>query len=103
MRIRHSFRANRQYSKTYYDNITRRFAEVYCPAIKALRRIKEVTAIDFGKQDIRGAPSITIFDERHCVPHQQHFASNNEMIAFMQGYLEALDNGNAIAKECGLS
>lgn len=102
MKIRHTFRANRQYAKDYYDNITKTFAEAYVPAIKALRGIKEVTAIDFAKQDMRGAPSITLFDESHCVPHQIHFASNNEMIAFMQGYLEALQNGMNIAKDLGL-
>lgn len=103
IKIRHTFRANRQYSGVYYDNLCAEFASKYVPAIKVLHNVKRVTAIDFAKQDMRGAPSITIFDERHCVPHQRHFATNNEMIAFMQGYLNALDNGLRIAKELGIN
>jgi len=102
MKIRHTIRASSQHSSGYINNLCNEFAKKYAPAIKAMHSIKEITAIDFAKQDMRGAPSITVFDERHCVPHQRHFSTYAEMIAFMQGYLQALDYGMRIAKECGL-
>lgn len=96
--IAHQFRANREYSAVYYDKICAEFAQRYCAAIRALQGTDKIVHVDFGKQDTRGIPSITLMDERHCVPHQKAFKTNAEMLAFMQGYLAALDNYMNIAK-----
>ena len=46
----------------------------------------DVNYIQFGKQDSRGALSITIFDHRHCVPMQRHFASKDAMLGYIEGF-----------------
>lgn len=46
----------------------------------------KVKAVEFGKQDIRGTESITLVDNRNCVPMQKHFGSKKEMLAFIEGY-----------------
>jgi len=53
---------------------------------------KEILEIQFGKQDIRGSESITIFDNRHCVPRQMHFSNKWEMLGFIKGFNEAKEN-----------
>lgn len=89
IRIRHRFRSNRWNSRIYFDNLCSRFAPLYVAAL-ALQPA-QITAADFGKQDMRGSPSITLFDERHCVPHQRHFASYPEMAAYMTGFIDAAE------------
>lgn len=46
----------------------------------------QISRVDFGKQDIRGAHNITLVDMNQCVPRQEHFASMKEMLAFIHGY-----------------
>ena len=64
-------------SKPYWINQLQEFAN---------RFNDEIKSIAFGKQDLRGNPSITLFDTRHCVPGQMHFASNKELLSYVQGY-----------------
>jgi len=45
----------------------------------------QISAVEFGKQDIRGANSITLVDHRHCVPFQMHFSSKDAMLGYVQG------------------
>lgn len=89
IRTRHSFRSNRWRSRAYFDTLCSRFAPLYVAAIMA--QPAEITAADFGKQDMRGAPSITLFDKRHCVPQQKHFATYPEMAAYMEGFIDAAE------------
>ncbi|MCK4870785.1 MAG: hypothetical protein KAS93_06720 [Gammaproteobacteria bacterium] len=46
----------------------------------------DVNYIQFGKQDSRGALSITIFDHRHCVPMQRHFISKDALLGYVEGF-----------------
>lgn len=46
----------------------------------------QVLCVQFGKQDMRGCPSIKLVDHNHCVPRQHHFKSNKELLAFVSGY-----------------
>ncbi len=57
----------------------------------------QVHSVQFGKQDMRGCPSITIVDHNHCVPRQHHFKSNKELLAFVQGYNMALSKYDCFA------
>lgn len=41
--------------------------------------------IDFGKQDSRGAFTITFVDQCGCVPHQESFESKDHMLGFVAG------------------
>jgi len=93
MKYRHTFRESREFSKPYIEHVCESFAIEYAAMFEKTRNIK-IISVGFGKQDMRGSPSITLFDERHCVPYQRHFASNKEMFAFMQGFLQA--NGGKI-------
>jgi hypothetical protein len=88
MKYSHKFRETREFSKGYIENVCQQFALDYAMKFEQTRGIK-IGSVDFGKQDMRGAPSVTLFDTRHCVPHQRHFASNKEMFAFMQGFIQA--------------
>lgn len=50
---------------------------------------KKILVVQFGKQDIRGAESITIIDHHHRVPKQLHFSNKWEMLGYIKGYNEA--------------
>ncbi|MFY0601650.1 MAG: hypothetical protein JXR03_18395 [Cyclobacteriaceae bacterium] len=89
MQILHSIRASKAYHKEYIDHITEEFSPKWIEKYKSIFPAKIIKAIEFGKQDMRGAPSITLFDERSCVPHQKHFNSYAEMLAFIEGFLAA--------------
>lgn len=49
----------------------------------------QISGIDFGKQDIRGAFSITLFDHRSCVPRQLHFVNKDALLGYVQGFNES--------------
>lgn len=83
MRISHQLRANKQHVKTYINNLVNEFAPLYVKSFKD----KEIMGVEICKQDMRGCLSITLFDNRHCVLHQLHFLTQNECIAFMQGFM----------------
>lgn len=87
MQIRHSIRASRAYHKDYIEYLLEEFTSKWIEKYNSIFPDKIITAIEFGKQDIRGAPSITLVDDRNCVPHQRHFNSYPEMLAFIQGVL----------------
>lgn len=44
------------------------------------------TRVEFGKQDMRGVPSICLFNDRHCVTQQKHFNSKDELLGYVVGY-----------------
>ena len=43
------------------------------------------TRVEFGKQDMRGVPSICLFNG-HCVTQQKHFNSKDELLGYVVGY-----------------
>jgi hypothetical protein len=45
-----------------------------------------VKYVEYGKQDSRGIPSISLYDHNHCVPRQEHFKTNKELLQFVAGY-----------------
>lgn len=49
----------------------------------------DIKWVAFGKQDSRGALSITIIDSRHCVPMQKHFSSKDELLGYVDGWMTA--------------
>ena len=81
----HTFRANRQYSKTYFDNLCAKFTPLFIADLPK----DNLTGIVFGKQDQRSSPSITVIDDCDCIPYQRHFKNQNEMLAYMQGFVAA--------------
>ena len=85
MLIRSTLRETKQYSKVYLDKLCQSYA-----ITKAHQAGINAKYCDFGKQDSRGAPSITFFSERGTVDYpQKHFYNNKEMIAYIQGYLDS--------------
>lgn len=86
MNINHSIRATNQHSKDYINYLVTEFSVKWVEKYKRIYPDKQIAGIEFRKQDMRGSPSITLFDTAHCVPHQIHFDSYKEMIAFMQGF-----------------
>lgn len=82
MKTYHTIKATQQRTKGYINNILQEFAEVYEPA-------KGASYVEFGKQDMRGVPSITVNDDKHRVTHQRHFATSAELLAFVEGYINA--------------
>lgn len=75
--------------KTYWLNQLQEFANSFASL--------QVKCIEFGKQDARGFPSITVVDHNSCVPRQHHFGSKKELLAFVQGYNMARSKFNAFA------
>lgn len=70
--------------KFYYKHRLESFAELFSE--------KEITRIEFGKQDIRGTESITLIDKNHCVPVQKHFYNKWELLGFVDGFLNHKEN-----------
>ena len=68
-------------SKVYWEGQIIKFSDNFDP-----KKIKEV---QFGKQDIRGSESITLINNKDCVPRQKHFDNRWEMLGFIAGYNEA--------------
>lgn len=90
LKISHSLRANNHVSKTYINNLLAEFAPLY--VAKYLERYKHkdnILGVEVRRQDMRGCLSITLFNDKHCVPHQRHFLNQSECIAFMQGFMFA--------------
>ena len=87
MQIRHSIRATRAYPKAYIQYLLKTFSPKWIEKYNSIFPDKTIKAIEFGKQDIRGTPSITLIDNKSCVPHQKHFNSYAEMLAFIEGFL----------------
>ncbi len=83
LKISHSLRGNKFLSKGYINNLLANFAPLYVATFKD----KKIMAVQVCKQDMRGCLSISLFDDRGCVPHQRHFLSQSECIAFIQGFL----------------
>lgn len=55
-------------------------------------KFSDTISVDYGKQDTRGGISITLFNTRHCVDHQHHFNSKDEMLGFIVGYNKSFNN-----------
>jgi hypothetical protein len=89
LKIRHSFRSDKNFTKQGYNNLCNAFAKLYVEHFKKVTGEDDIVAVEFGKQDIRGIPSITLFNSRHCVPHQNHFSNNKEMLSYMRGFIAA--------------
>ena len=47
------------------------------------------TRVEFGKQDMRGVPSICLFNDNHCVTQQKHFDTKQELLGYVVGYNNA--------------
>lgn len=88
-KYRHSFRETKEYSKAYLDGLCEKFTPLFIDALPS----DNLRSIDFGKQDARGGPSITVLDDRGCVPYQKYFGSYKEMTSYMQGFVAAHTNG----------
>lgn len=59
-----------------------------------------VDYVEFGKQDIRGAISITEFDDRHCVSKPQIFFNTKEqLLGYVDGYILALEVNDLLKGE----
>ena len=67
--------------KIYYKYLIEQFTSYFDS--------KEIKEIQFGKQDIRGTESITLYNTRHCVLKQLHFTNKWEMLGFIKGFNEA--------------
>lgn len=70
------------HEKPYYEGHMRVFSE-------HLTESGEIRSVVFGKQDIRGGFSITLIDQRHCVPSQKFFNSKDELLGYLVAYNEA--------------
>lgn len=54
--------------------------------------IDKIKRVEFGKQDSRGAISITLVSLRGTVPMQKHFNSKDELLGYVVGYNQAFKN-----------
>ena len=85
MIIHSTLRETKQYAKVYLDKLCHSYA-----VTKTHRAGINSKRCAFAKQDARSSPSITFFSEQGTVDYpQKHFCTNNEMITYIQGYLDA--------------
>ena len=47
----------------------------------------KIKRVVFGKQDIRGGFSITLFNHRGVIPRQLHFDNRSEMLGYISGFV----------------
>jgi hypothetical protein len=85
----HKFRQDNQYSKEFYNRLCKEFTESYIRHMKTALNRDDIQSVSFEKLDMRGAPSISLWGSRHCVPHQRHFENMAQMREFMIGFLVA--------------
>lgn len=83
MKIRHAVRETKQRSKAYIENVLTAFAEYYT------ENMNDISEVQFMKQDMRGVPSISFYTTRHTITRQMHFTTYAELMAYVEGYLEA--------------
>ncbi len=72
--------------RNYYAHQLQEFAD----NIPVLLKRDDIVSVCFGKQDSRGALSITLFDDKHCVPMQKHFDSKAELLGYVCGVNKAI-------------
>ena len=77
--------------REYWENQLQEFADHF---IGNKLRGKPITGICYGRTDIRGMMSITLYDDRHCVPLQKQFESREIMLGFIQGFNQAFTEIN---------
>jgi len=66
--------------KNYYLSKLKEFAELFNP--------KLIKRVEFGKQDIRGAISISLVDLKSCISEQKFFINKWEMLGYIVGFTE---------------
>ena len=77
------FRVPDQTHANYYNRILEDYANTIYHAKE------RVVSVEFGKQDMRGLPSITWNDSRHFTIKQIHFNNNKELMQYCVGFVEA--------------
>lgn len=50
----------------------------------------KILAVQLGKQDSRGAHSISLIDHRHYIPRQKFFSNSKELLNYIEGYNQAM-------------
>ena len=76
---------NNRLPKTEYKEYYINQLNIFCGWFNS----KKIKYIHFGRQDIRGVPSITIFYPNHCCSGFQYFPTMRELISFIEGYNRA--------------
>jgi hypothetical protein len=64
--------------KVYYENQIKTFSSYFDE--------NKISNIQFGKQDIRGGYSITLYFKNHCCTGLKYFGSMKELISFIEGF-----------------
>jgi len=66
--------------KNYYSNKLEQFEQLMIDKDMA-------HAVEFGKQDTRGAFSISLKTGNHCISQQKMFSSKQELLGYVVGYV----------------
>ncbi len=74
--------------KPYYMNQLQSFVE------HMQAQHPECIRVEFGKQDLRGVPSICLYNENGCVTQQKHFSTKDAMLGFVVGFNSAKESRN---------
>jgi hypothetical protein len=80
-------RPTKEYSKNYIKQRLEDFVDIY--PLKTQINPERVTRIEFCKQDMRGVPSISLYDNKSCIIEQRHFKTYNDMLQYIIGYTDA--------------
>lgn len=69
-------------NKKFYENQLAEFEELMIAKGMAYK-------VEFGKQDIRGAFSISLYNGDNCIKQQRCFDTKQELLGYVVGYLSA--------------
>lgn len=87
IQIYSKIRETKEYSKNFIQQRLEDFASIY--PLKTQINPDEVVRIDFCKQDMRGSPSISCYNNKSCIISQKHFKTYKGMLQYIIGYTDA--------------
>jgi len=90
-RFKHSIRQTKERPIAWIQRQCRLFTQKY---LDTLPDKDDVDYVEFAKQDMRGLPSISVVygaSRGHCIGKQLHFKTYDHMLAYMEGYINGID------------
>lgn len=91
IKFQHTIRATKDRPIGYIENLLNTFVGHYADTQPDKG---DILSIQFMKQDMRGVPSISVCygkSRAYTIGHQKHFKSYTEMLSYIQGYIDGID------------
>lgn len=92
IKIKHTFRQSKQYSKGFYTRLCEQFVHSYIPESEW----PKFSIAEFTKNDKTGTLSIIFYNQYNQPFDVMFFDTMPEMRSFMEGFLEGFLRGNGV-------